>query len=427
MLLCLGGAAWGQKPTEIKLAGFVFTLSPSVSLAYDSNVDDIYDETAPEEFDLPPKLQMHDFYWQPALSLNTRPVRANPETTLTLGGTLSYLDYFKRNDLDTETYNGNVSFNSVSKFITLTASGTIDYSIEGNPDEYRPGGVSRDPTLTETLMGGALWQWQKLRASWTGTFTRERHDNEEYKGGDNDEYDWVAGVYFDFLSWASLFYTYEWDKTVNLVPEEVESIEKTDTFGLTLTYSGHPQITYTLGLERTKNEPKTEEKGWEPTHTISVADSFDLTRHTHFSGSATWDDTVKDDEVTFTYTLALSQELTEHIQHTASFTQEPESTFGSNSDTKSTTLAYTLSISDFLLKGVGASGGVTYEKETPLGAKDALSEYTTTMNFSLSHSRVLSRRLSRMLSYTYSWEDSNFHPYGDKEKHLVLYTLNYLL
>lgn len=422
VLLCLGGAAWGQKPTEFKLGGFVFTLAPSVTLAYDSNVDDAYPE---EEV---PGYRKDDFYWQPGVTLNAQPVRLNPATTLTLGGTLTYLDYFKRNDLDTETYNGNVAFTSDSQFITLTGAGTVDYSIDGNQDAYRPGGVSRDPTLTETLMGGVEWHWQKWRANWNGTFTRERHDKEEYKEGNNDEYDWVAGIYLDFLSWATLFYTYEWDKTINLVPEEVETIEKKDTFGLTLTYSRHPQITYTLGLERTQNEPKAEdEKGWEPTHTISVADSFDLTKYTHFTGSATWEDTVEDDEVSFTYTLALAQELTERISHNISWTQEPESTFGSNSDTESTTLAYTLSMSDFLLKGVGASGGVTYEKETPLEDKDAVSEYTTTINFSLSHSRVLSRRLSRTLSYTYTWENSNFHTEGANEKHLVMYVLNYLL
>jgi hypothetical protein len=212
-----------------------------------------------------------------------------------------------------------------------------------------------------------------------------------------------------------------------LHPEETETIDMTDSAGLTMTYSGHPQITYTLALERSRSDPKTEEKGWEPTHTISVADSFDLTKHTHFSASATWDDTVKDDEVSFTYTLSMAQELTAWMSHNLSFTQEPRPTFGSTSDTETTTLAYTLSLSDFLMKGVGASGGITYEKSTPLGDSDALSEYTTTMNFSLSHSRVLSRRLSRTLSYTYTWENSNFHTEGAKEKHLIMYMLNYLL
>jgi len=421
VLLCLGGAAWGQKPTQFKLGGFVFSLAPSVGLAYDSNVDDAY----PEEED--PVLEKADFYWQPAISLNAAPVKLNPATTLTLGGGLTYMDYFKRDDLDTETYSGNVSINSVSRYITLTGAGTVDYSLENSQDAYRPGGVTRDPTLTETLMGGVQWQWQKLRANWTGTFTRERHTDEEYKGGDNDEYDWVAGIYFDFVSWASVFYSYEWDKSIQLHPEETETIDMTDSAGLTMTYSGHPQITYTLALERSRSDPKTEEKGWEPTHTISVADSFDLTKHTHFSASATWDDTVKDDEVSFTYTLSMAQELTAWMSHNLSFTQEPRPTFGSTSDTETTTLAYTLSLSDFLMKGVGASGGITYEKSTPLGDSDALSEYTTTMNFSLSHSRVLSRRLSRTLSYTYTWENSNFHTEGAKEKHLIMYMLNYLL
>jgi hypothetical protein len=47
------------------------------------------------------------------------------------------------------------------------------------------------------------------------------------------------------------------------------------------------------------------------------------------------------------------------------------------------------------------------------------------MDVSLGHSRQLSRRLSRTLAYTYSWENSNFHDDGAKEEHVVTYGLDY--
>ena len=68
-MLYTGGVAWGQQ-NRFKLGGFVFTLSPSASLAYDSNVDDAYPEAESKT------LRKDDFYWMPGISLAAAPTRA---------------------------------------------------------------------------------------------------------------------------------------------------------------------------------------------------------------------------------------------------------------------------------------------------------------------------------------------------------------
>lgn len=114
------------------------------------------------------------------------------------------------------------------------------------------------------------------------------------------------------------------------------------------------------------------------------------------------------------------------MQHSLTYEREPESTFGSNEDTETTTYGYDFAIRDLLISGLTFSFVAQYETSTPLGAADAVTEDTTTMDVGLNHSRQLSRRLSRVLAYQYTWENSNFHDEGAMQQHLVTYGLTYL-
>ena len=55
----------------------------------------------------------------------------------------------------------------------------------------------------------------------------------------------------------------------------------------------------------------------------------------------------------------------------------------------------------------------------------AETEQTTLLTFGLTHTRPLSRKLNRIISYQYTREDSNFHDEGAMEKHLATYSLTY--
>ena len=168
-------------------------------------------------------------------------------------------------------------------------------------------------------------------------------------------------------------------------------------------------------------------------------DEFQLSKSLHLSLSATWQETWEDNEVTFNfpgnnasdetdvtfqYDIILAHQISSRVKHALTFTQEPQDTFGSNADTKTTTYGYSLNISEIMFNGLTMIFDATYEESTPLEGL-RLTEETTTLTTGLTHTRALSRRLDRVLSYTYTWEDSNFQDGKPKEKHLVIYGLSY--
>lgn len=452
--LSLGGgfcmawlAVWALPAAEsfaqnLKVGPFGLTLAATAELAYDSNVDDAYPEEEKEGF------QKGDFYWMPGLSIQSQAVPMRPSTTFSLGAQIAYQDFFTRNDLDTEIYNVALNFQTTHPRLTLGGMASADYSVEGVEDQYVPGGSTRDPVLTREGSLFANWNYRKLRIETSAEYSEELHEEEEFQEGDQEETTLSAGVYYDLFTWGSLFYSWENTVTTQLQSEE-EKDETTHTFGLDGTIPvellRRPKITYTFGFsyedEQTDGTEGEEEPSWDPTHTITVQDEFQLSKSVNLSMSATWEDTWTDnepsfawpgedtgdeDEVTFQYEVLLSQTLGSRAKHELAFSQEPEATFGSNTDTESTTYRYNFELRDLLVYGLNFNAGAEYELETPLGEGAAETEKTTILRTGLAHTRQFSRKLSRTLTYDYTWEDSNFHEAGANEKHLVIYRLTYL-
>ncbi len=130
--------------------------------------------------------------------------------------------------------------------------------------------------------------------------------------------------------------------------------------------------------------------------------------------------------MTFRYDVVLSHEISPQMFHALNFSQEPRDTFGSNAETETTSYGYIFTYRDLLVRGLDFNFSATYEEDTPLGEPDAVTEETTTLETGLIHTRMLTRRLERVLSYRYSWEDTNFQDDAPKQKHLVVYGLSYL-
>ena len=459
------GAVWlaaGESRGQfLRLGPFYFDAVGTASVSYDSNVDDAAEREVKEDYD------RADFYWMPGISINSKPVPMRPGTMITLSANAAYMDYFTRNDLDTATYDTALRFNTSHPRISLSGQAGMTYSFESSEDEYVPGGAKRDPMLTHLADMAALWNYRKVRMEAGASFTRERHDYEEYWEGDQDETIWNFGAYLDKLarlslywtvtktdttypqtldwteetvysagadyavfSWGSLFCTWERTETVN-APFGEETIDIETTFGLSgsipVDLIRRPKISYSLGFQYEEKdtgdgEP---EKTWEPVHTINVSDEMQLTKTVLLSADATWSSEVDEDEVNFVYNISLTQQVGPRADHALTFTQEPRPTFGSTSDTETTTYGYSLSVRDLVFYGLSFSFSATYEEDTPLGEENAQTEKTTTITAGLSHSRQLSRKLSRSLSYDYSWEDSNFSDEGATIKHLVTYGLSY--
>jgi len=437
-LLPLGGGgcwlwicvvAWGMLTASglaqsMRLGPMDLFLQGTLEVAYESNVDDAYPEEQKEN------LQVGDFYWMPGLTLRSQSIPMFSHSTLSFGGGIAYQDYFVRSDSDTELYNAVIDINMVLPRLTLSGAASIDYSIDSDEDQYVPGGVSRDPTLTHAADAGVNWHWGKLRLESSASWSMERHDYSEYQIADQDEKVLFSGIYLDLFTWGSLFYS--WEETLTtFVQKDEENDEIKRELGLTggipFDLIRRPKITYSLGFEyrdETAN-PQEFHGEWEPRHTILVADKFQLGKTVSLSGYVQWENIVYDDDIGFTYALLLEQLLGTRAKHSLSFVQEPRSTLGSTTDTETTTYAYNFSIEDLFIYNLLLRFGASYEESTPLGTTDGITENTTIFTFGLSHTRQINRQLSRILAYEYAWEDSNFHHDGAKESLLLTYGFSY--
>ena len=404
-----------------RLAGLDFTLSGSLALNYSSNVDQAYPEEEKENY------SKDDFYLVPSLSLSAMPVRLTPTTSLTFGGTVGYEKYFERHDLDTETYSLALGLSSTLRYLSLNAAASIERSTENSEDEtYRPGGYSRDPQVTGDVSAGASWTFGSLSASLTTDYSSERHDYEEYKSSDQDEFTWDFNLNLALSQWLALYWTHSYDWTHTIVEDTTET-EIEDDFGISFTgaIGRHPQITASVAMEREQGNKVDDGKNWKPVFDISVTDAYDITKNLSIAAGLTWGDDKEEDEVSFTYNASITHRLPPFLVHSIAFTCEPLDTFGSDADTESTSITYSLGINPFFIQGLSFSGSVDYSIDKPLD-KSSPTEYTTTYTAGLAHSRSISRKLSRTLSYNYTWENSNFHHDGANEEHLVTYQLNYI-
>lgn len=467
-LILFPGPVFAQ---SFRLGMIDWFMQANTDLGYDSNVDDAY----PEDED--PYREKSDFYWMPGLTLRSAPLVMAPRTLYNLNAGIAYKDYFARNDLDTALYNAQLSFQAARPRLTLGGMGGVEYAADSSAESYVPGGVGRDPTLTHTANAFANLLYRALRLEGRADFSSERHDLEKYWYGDQDETilfagaqltpltklalnaswqktitlltllgdetdetEYAAGATLNLFSWGGLFYT--WERTITLDPNDQATEETTSTFGLTGTIPveliRHPQITYALGMsyeEEKDDATGVTEKSWEPTHTITASDDFQISRSLRLSGSATWQSDlagnavwqqseIETDEISFIYDILLEHQLAPTIRHALTFTQEPKPIFGSTTDTETTTYAYDFNWDDLVFKGLSMGFSASYEESTPL-EEAAETEKTTLFTFGLEHTRPLSRKLNRIITYQYTREDSNFHDAGPNEKHLAIYGFTY--
>lgn len=410
----------------VRVGGLEVQPTANLTLGYDSNVDGAYPE------DETPNYRKDDFYVKPGVTLRFAPIRLPPSTTVTLNGSWAYEDYFKRNDLDTDVYNLSAGFDTVMTYLTLNGSFVASRQTDHSQDEtYYPGGTSRDPNNTIDAAINANFALRKFRFTASQTYSREVHDLKEYKEGNQQEWSTTLSAYYDFLTWASFFYSWNRDETELLEVDEDNTVDTTEDFGISgvipTSILRRPAVTWSIGGTREKSNTDTEDPRWEFTYNLGVSDTIQLDKCLTLSYNVSWDseDNKDEDEVGFTYGINLTHLWGPHITQTFGYTREPVDTFGSTTDTDTTTFSYALSIANFFLKGLSAGYSISYEISDPLEG-DSPTEYTTTQSVNLSHSRVLSKHLSRTISYVYQWENTNAHHDGPMQEHTIEYLLNYV-
>lgn len=470
-LACSLGTAFAAGPA-LHLGPFDIFASANAGVEYSDNYDGAY----PEEVDH--SEHKDDFTFSAGFSANTGlAVREN--VSLALGGSIGYEKYLYHDSDDTMTYSGTADLTvRMPPFLTLHGMAGADYSIEEleiSEEEAEKEGVEteteyeydattgtirkktyragkshlrHDPCLTLSYGVDGVFEVGNFTLNGAVTFTSEAYDKKDSQEGDNDEWSYSGGVHYNLTTFLGAYYTYE--RTETTYPKQTNSIreiENTHNLGIdgTIPWLRHPVVTWSVGVESSNTEPGERKYSWEPTYTIGASDSFAIMPNLLFAGSASWEREVKEDDISFTYDLSLSHTWG-RLTQALNFTQEPEATFGSNQDTKDTTFAYTVGISDVLIKGLTLSASFQYEIEEPLGGEETSSsveeelaagadesaenagsgiEYTRTISATLAHARVLTPSLSRSLSYSYSYELSNFHHHGPQQEHVVSYSLNY--
>lgn len=390
----------------LRVGPFDFTAKAKVGLNWSDNVDGV----RPVEQDKRPD----DFYLTWSFDLNSA-TPAGRDGLLTLDAGVEAEDYFRRDDLDTADL-GRIRAELTKSMRRLKLNTFVgwEHTLEMEEDVYYPGisRFRRNPhTLTE-YGGGAEWIRAPLTLKADYEFARERYDYEEFRIADNDETTISMTAEWRFGNIGDI--SYELEKTLTeYVQQSDDNPEWTTTEKILVNLDQpfrlfrRPQVTLSLGVEK-EDDLETGKKGeWDPIYTLDIKDSWELGSRLTLSANANYEydqDPEGDDIIGWTYLVKLDHEVTPQIRHGLAFEREPRDTFNSRSETDTTTYTYTLRISDIITDGLSFTLDSSYERNQPL---DGPEERITTHELKLAHTREISRRLRRSFTYTYSLEESN--------------------
>ena len=387
----------------LRLGPFDFAASSSLDLIYTTNVDDVRPSDADKE--------MEDYYFTVSLDLTSQAdISSNTRVQLDTG--IAIEKHFVRDDLDnSESPFGRGRISTFTEFghyqFTTFASYERDY--EKELDEFRPSGTETSRDVHDDFDYGAGLRWQREPFTLSADYevNSERHDDPEFQAGDKDEISWTYMAAWQFAQNMSLRYEVEKTKTILVnSPGEDEGYDNTETIALdaTLKLIKRPQVTYSLGLEKEDTDEGDGE--WEPIHNLNARDDWHLspTLHLGVDANYSYEQSPEADDITFTYGAFLDHELSATAQQSFSARREPRSTFGSTTDTDTTTFGYGFKKNDLFIYNLSFALDITYEiNKPPVGEKEEVLSYDA----SLAYQRALSRKLTRELKYEYSLEDSS--------------------
>lgn len=436
-------------------------------LAADATLDLIYSTNVEQERASDAKEAGHDtedYYYVVGLDLNSLAAMA-PSTTLTLDTGISVEQHANRPDLDNSSNPfGRLSLLSVSELghYRFDGYGRVRREIDYHEDTYVPGGrTQRDVSDTWEYGLAAGWDRNSVRFAAGYDFSAERHQEPEFQDADQDETTMTLeagwkpmknlGFRYDFERTRTEFISErleakgEGDTAGSGEPEEEEDGEivplataqpadeeawrDTETIALDwlLPIIKRPSLTYSLGLEK---EDTTEEQGtWEPTHTLTLDDTWDIkTPQAALSISVlaayNYEVNPEENDISFTYGLRLVHDLSGTANHSLLLSREPVDTFASTADTDTTTVHYNFTKRDLFIYNLTLSLDIEWERNEPLGEEQAVTiveeesvlvipaaqdqvETIWTYAVTLSYSRAVTRKLRRTIEYAFDYEDSS--------------------
>jgi hypothetical protein len=439
LFLGASGNIWAQ---VMRLGPFDFEAGGRLEAVYSSNVE----KERPSE--TPPGVDQEDYFFVVGLDLASQ-AQMTPRTKLDLDTGFTIEKHINREDLDNSSDPfGRARLSSVTelgRYMKLLADASYERLSESQDDTFVPGGrKKRDPHTILSYGAGLEWDYRRLSMDASYLFTRERHDEEEFQDGDSDETDISFGSQLQLTRRLSLGYSYNRNKEelvggasrdvigTNEVQEVLVDADEDDdaewdvtqTVDLSLAIMRRPRLNYSFGFE--KEDEQGEEGEWEPKHTVSLSDEYIIGGNLLFSAGATYtyEEDEEEDDISFIYNFALEHQLSDTAVHYLSLTREPLDTLGSTVETDSTTLSYGLRKEHLFVYNLDFSFVVSYEINEPPDDAFEETEKILTYDVALSHERELTRRLSRVIEYTYMREDSNVEE-DLLEEHRVTIGLNY--
>lgn len=400
-------SSWGQ---FMRIGPFDLDVNTSLQFVYTTNVDGNRRSEA--------DLEREDYFLVWSLgSVLSGPT--TPTSELNLNTAMSVEKHFVRDDLDTSSDPfGNVTLTHNMELGRFDLPTTLFFRRENTQDDdgtlrlYIPG--QRKERIVQDSRGinqGLNWSRDPFRFNSSFSYTETRYQEEEFQVGDEDSYAAGFGITWDVFRWGgqrrlSTFYSYSQDKTeLKNRPEAAGSGEwtRSQALGLTLQILTRPDLTYSLAYQ------KDDSSDWRYTHSWAISDSWELSPTIIADARANYtiDDQPLDDDIAFTYSAGIDHQIGATLRHSLRVTREPVDTFGSTTDTDSTSWRYNLSKSDLFFANLTFNFGVNHEINKPQGPDAGPREETTTYTAGLSHSAALSRRLSRTASYIYRYETNN--------------------
>ncbi|MFH1029114.1 MAG: hypothetical protein V1791_14015, partial [Pseudomonadota bacterium] len=180
--------------------------------------------------------------------------------------------------------------------------------------------------------------------------------------------------------------------------------------GLTLQLLERPRFTYTLAME--KSDSQGIWGSWHPTHNFNISDNFDISESFRIAANANYaiDEQLPANDIAFTYGIIISHDISRTMRENLSISRQPVDTFGTSADTDSTTIDYSFSKNDLFIYNLNLNLGVGYAIDRPMGPDAGPEERTWRYRAGLTHSRVLTRKITRTIDYTYTRENSNLEP-----------------
>lgn len=405
----------------LRIGSFDFTATTRLEGIYTTNVEQERESESTEE--------REDYYYIVGLDLTSRSA-VSPSTKLTISTGVSVEKHFNRPDLDNSSNPfGNVELDALTEVPPWYLRSGAYWRRESTSADnaYRPGGgKKRDPSTSWGYSVRPGYRRDNISMEAGYTYDQERHDEDQYKSGDKDETHYLFNAREALTRRIALSQSYDREETEMVSSDTPKTIKTTYLVLAEYRVTIKPSFVVGAGFEKEENSSQEGGDDWEPIIRLSLSDDRKLTPRLTLRYQATYtsEKDQEEDDISFQYGATLEHRISYSAVQSVSATREPRKTFGSTTDTDTTTFAYTFNKMDLFIRGLNFRAAASYEINKPVdGPEEDITSYTV----GLSHSARYSRRLSRTAAYDYSIEDSNLYPGDPIEEHRFTITFRYLL